>query len=65
VPVATVAINNSTNAGLLAVRILGTSVAEYAEKMEAFMKKQETEVLAKDERLQDVGVDNYVVKRAH
>jgi phosphoribosylaminoimidazole carboxylase PurE protein len=40
VPVATVAIDNAANAGLLAVRILATSNAPLARKLEAFAKNQ-------------------------
>ncbi|CAG8441608.1 16881_t:CDS:2 [Acaulospora colombiana] len=59
VPVATVAINNSTNAGLLAVRQLGAFIPNYLERMEQFMKKQENEVLAKVDRLEEVGWKMY------
>ncbi|CAG8603511.1 11403_t:CDS:2 [Acaulospora morrowiae] len=54
VPVATVAINNSMNAGLLAVRQLGAFIPSYLEKMEQFMEEQENEVLAKVGRLEEV-----------
>jgi phosphoribosylaminoimidazole carboxylase PurE protein len=46
VPVATVAIDNAANAGLLAVRILATSNATLAKKVEAFAKNQ-TETVKK------------------
>ncbi|CAG8566543.1 3531_t:CDS:2 [Paraglomus brasilianum] len=59
IPVATVAIDNSTNAGLLAVRMLGAFVPEYYTKMEAFLKKQEEGVLAKVDRLEKTGWENY------
>ncbi|KAG0232909.1 phosphoribosylaminoimidazole carboxylase ade2 [Actinomortierella wolfii] len=63
VPVATVAINNSTNAALLAVRILGSFDPAYLEKMSVFMEEQEKEVLAKIDRLDEVGWANYEVKK--
>ncbi|KAG0254040.1 phosphoribosylaminoimidazole carboxylase ade2 [Actinomortierella ambigua] len=63
VPVATVAINNSTNAALLAVRILGSSDPAYLEKMTVFMEEQEKEVLAKIDNLDEVGWANYEVKK--
>jgi phosphoribosylaminoimidazole carboxylase PurE protein len=47
VPVATVAINNARNAGLLALRILAPSSPPLLRRMEAFMSEQETEVLEK------------------
>lgn len=59
IPVATVAINNSTNAALLAVRILGASMPELLEKMEDYMKKMEGEVEAKIVRLDEVGWEKY------
>jgi phosphoribosylaminoimidazole carboxylase len=52
VPVATVAINNSTNAGLLAVRMLGAFIPEYLDKMVAYQSQMETEVLQKVEKIE-------------
>lgn len=40
VPVATVAINNATNAGILAAQILSTSDDKIAKALDAFRKKQ-------------------------
>ena len=45
IPVATVAIGNSRNAALLALRILGLKHRDIAERMISFMKKQTSEVL--------------------
>ena len=45
IPVATVGIGNSKNAALLAVRILSVKYHELVEKMQVFMKEQETRVL--------------------
>ncbi|GBC15053.2 phosphoribosylaminoimidazole carboxylase [Rhizophagus irregularis DAOM 181602=DAOM 197198] len=59
VPVATVAINNSTNAGLLAVRHLGAFMPSYLQKMQEFTERQESEVLAKVDKLDQVGWENY------
>lgn len=59
VPVATVAINNSTNAALLAVRILGAGVPRLLDATEEFMKRQEEEVHAKIVRLEEVGWEKY------
>ncbi|KAI9189629.1 phosphoribosylaminoimidazole carboxylase ade2 [Blastocladiella emersonii ATCC 22665] len=59
VPVATVAINNSTNAGLLAVRMLGAHSAYYRNKMIAYQDRMEREVLVKVDRLAEVGWDKY------
>ncbi|CAI4218876.1 unnamed protein product [Parascedosporium putredinis] len=60
IPVATVGINNSTNAALLAIRILGAHYPEYQEKMSAYMKKMETEVHGKAARLLDIGYEAYL-----
>ena len=57
VPVATVAINSSMNAGLLAVRMLGGSIPAFAERMEAYMHEMEQGVYAKVERLRNEGWD--------
>lgn len=62
VPVATVGINNATNAGLLAVRLLGAADPRYAEKMQKFLQAQEDEVLGKVERLEEEG-EAYTVKK--
>ena len=51
VPVATVAIGNARNAGLLAVRILGTFDDELRMRMEAFQDDLADIVREKDERL--------------
>ena len=52
VPVATVAIGNATNAGLLAVRMLGTADAEAREKMAAYQESMRDTVLAKADKLE-------------
>jgi 5-(carboxyamino)imidazole ribonucleotide mutase len=49
VPVATVAINNAKNAGILAAQILGTHNEEIAESIQAFKDKMKTEVEKKAE----------------
>jgi 5-(carboxyamino)imidazole ribonucleotide mutase len=53
VPVATVAIGNARNAGLLAVRILGAFDDELRARMQAFQDDLGEIVREKDERLQD------------
>lgn len=59
IPVATVAINNATNAALLAVRILGSGDRKWLEAMSQYMATMEEEVLGKAERLESVGYDKY------
>lgn len=60
---ATVAINNSMNAGLLAVRILSAGIPRLVEAMESFLHNQEREVLGKVSRLQDLGWGEYEEQR--
>ncbi|MEE4361445.1 MAG: 5-(carboxyamino)imidazole ribonucleotide mutase [Pseudomonadales bacterium] len=52
IPVATVAIDNATNAGLLAARILGVSDADLRERLERHARALEARVEAKIERLE-------------
>jgi len=59
VPVATVAIGNAANAGLLAVRMLGIEDVGLRRKMQEFMRRQETEVLEKATKLEEVGWRDY------
>ncbi|KAG8767889.1 phosphoribosylaminoimidazole carboxylase ade2 [Serendipita sp. 397] len=63
IPVATVAINNATNAGLLAARIIGTSVASNSAAAENYSHWLEQEVMEKVERLAVVGWEAYEVKK--
>ncbi len=63
IPVATVAINNGVNAGLLAVRILSAGMPALIEVMNRYMKSMEKEVLSKVEKLEEVGWEEYQVKR--
>ncbi|MBU8809975.1 5-(carboxyamino)imidazole ribonucleotide mutase [Mycolicibacterium goodii] len=53
VPVATVSIGGARNAGLLAVRILGSADAGLRAKMTTFQADLEAMVLAKDEALRE------------
>lgn len=51
VPVATVAIDNATNAGILAAQILGTSDAELRQRLHDYKQGLRDIVLAKSEKL--------------
>lgn len=51
IPVATVAINNARNAGLLAISILAAHDAKLRRKLEAFRKKQAIASRAKNRKL--------------
>ena len=53
IPVATVAIGNAMNAGLLAVRMLGVGDPRMVEKMQQYMNQQEATVLNKAERMEE------------
>lgn len=62
VPVATVSINNSTNAALLAVRILGASDLLIRTSLEKYISDAEAEVREKDKRLAEMGPGAYTEK---
>ncbi|HJW15608.1 MAG TPA: 5-(carboxyamino)imidazole ribonucleotide mutase, partial [Flavisolibacter sp.] len=58
VPVATVALNASRNAGILAAQILGTFDNNIAEKVAAYKEKMDKEVQEKVQHLQSAGWPN-------
>lgn len=60
VPVATVAIGNAMNAGLLAVRSLCASRPDLREKMEAYQLKMKETVDGMSERLLEQGSDQFL-----
>ncbi|KAL1939639.1 hypothetical protein VTO73DRAFT_9672 [Trametes versicolor] len=59
IPVATVAINNGTNAGLLAVRILAAGQPNLVTAMDDYLKALEKEVLGKVDKISEIGWDAY------
>lgn len=59
VPVATVGVNNSINAALLAARILGSSDVGVRQRVEEYVQASEKEVREKDARLADMGPQVY------
>lgn len=59
IPVATVAIDGTKNAAILAARILSVADPEMLSKIKAFGAKGKEAVIAKDARLQEVGYKNY------
>nr|XP_043609986.1 phosphoribosylaminoimidazole carboxylase, chloroplastic isoform X2 [Erigeron canadensis] len=63
VPVATVAINNATNAGLLAVRMLGVADIALQARMAQFQEDARDTVLEKTEKLEKVGWEDYLNTR--
>ena len=59
IPVATVAINGGANAGILAAKILAASDPELLEKLKAYTEELKSQVVEKDEKLQETGYKNY------
>lgn len=59
IPVATVAINGGANAGLLAAKILAVSDKELLAKLKEYSARLGESVQKKDERLGEVGYQNY------
>lgn len=62
IPVATVAIGNGTNAGLLAVQILATADGQLAEALHSYRAELHDQVRAKDERLAQLGGEAYLAQ---
>jgi len=60
IPVATVAVNGGKNAGLLAARILAVADTALADRLEAYARTLEQEVLAKASRLEALGPEAYL-----
>ncbi|KAK3937175.1 Phosphoribosylaminoimidazole carboxylase [Diplogelasinospora grovesii] len=60
VPTATVGINNSTNAALLAIRILGSFVPSYQDKMKKYQLEMEEAVIEKGNKLRMAGDEEYL-----
>ena len=59
IPVATVAIGNAKNAGLLAVQILASHDPELLQKVQEYRENLKQSVLEKQERLDQVGYSEY------
>jgi phosphoribosylaminoimidazole carboxylase PurE protein len=60
IPVATMGIDGSRNAALLAARILATSRPELEARLSAYVARMESEVLAKAGRLEELGPEAYL-----
>lgn len=60
IPVATVAIGNARNAGLLAVQILAINDPELLEKVQQYRKSLEQMVMDKQIRLDEIGYQDYL-----
>ena len=62
IPVATVAINGSKNAGLLAAQILALNDNEVQQKLKAYRKNIHEEVCTKNENLKAKGINHFLGK---
>ena len=62
IPVATVAIGNAKNAGLLAVQILASHDPELLAKVQAYREALKTMVMEKQTELERVGYQAYLAK---
>ncbi len=60
IPVATVAIGNAKNAGLLAIQILATSRTELLEKVQNYRQSLAQSVLDKQAKLETIGYQKYL-----
>lgn len=59
IPVATVAIDGAKNAAILATKILAVSDEELLQRLNRYTKDMKEQVIAKNEKLQEVGYQNY------
>ena len=60
IPVATVAINGGTNAGLLAARILAVSDTELLGRLKVYTESLKKDVEAKADKLEEIGYKEYL-----
>ena len=60
IPVATVAIGNAKNAGLLAIQILAIAQPTLIERLQAYRHALQQQVLAKQTQLETVGYRQYL-----
>lgn len=60
IPVATVAINGAKNAAILAATILGISDESIRQKIVDYKESLKKSVIAKDEKLQKLGIEDYI-----
>jgi 5-(carboxyamino)imidazole ribonucleotide mutase len=60
IPVATVAINGGTNAGILAAKILAASDDELLKRLKDYSENLKNDVVKKAEKLDQIGYKEYV-----
>lgn len=63
IPVATMAINGAKNAGIFAAQVLSSKHPEIREKLKAYKEQLANEVIAKAEKLAEVGIDGYLAEK--
>jgi len=63
IPVATVAIGNAKNAGLLAVQILAATQPQLMAKVQNYRQELQSQVLAKQNHLETIGYRQYLAER--
>jgi len=63
VPVATMAINGARNAGIMAAQILALNNHELSQRVQAYKRSLEQEVLNKAEKLESEGFEDYLNNR--
>ncbi len=63
IPVATVAINGSANAALLALEMIALKNGEIKDKLIDYRRKMSNEVLQKNQRLQETGGKEYLQQK--
>lgn len=63
IPVATVAINGSANAALLALEMLAISDGKVRTQLNDYRNKMARGVLAKDKKLKDIGAERYLEQK--
>ena len=64
IPVATVAIGNAKNAGLLAVQILASHQPELLERVQQYRQDLEKSVMEKQSRLDELGYQQYLATKS-
>lgn len=62
IPVATVAINGGTNAGILAAKILSTSDADLLGRLKDYSEAMKQDVVKKAEKLDQIGYKEYLAQ---
>lgn len=62
IPVATVAINGAANAGILAAKMLAIGDKSLREKLAAYEQEMKRGVVAKDDKLNEIGRKEYIAQ---